>query len=546
MGKKIIAVLLVFLCMVFSLSGCFGKTKADKDFSIPITDEPRSLDPQIAAANAERLIAVNGYEGLVCVGADGNILPGVAESYTVSADGCVYTFTLRQDAHWAMMSAQKLTLEKTYGEDFKEKFDKTVYAEDFVFALQRAVDPQTDSADAFLFSAIENAPRILAGELPREALGVTAKDAYTVEIRLAQPDDNLLYALCAPAAMPCDREFFELTAGRYGLEVGYTLSNGPLHIASWSEKTSLKMRKNSDYNGERAACPASLTLYYNKDAAEIPEKVDNGAYDAAFLSLSQFEALENAKDFTVQYLENTTYSFLFNCYAAPFSNVHLRKALCMAFDTQKLSVLGAVEPAAGLIPPYCKVGTEPYRSLSDAAGLPYDPNAAAELLAEGLLELGKNVAEVEVLCTEPYADFVRETVQGWQRALGVKFVASVRVLAESELAAAVADQNYAVAFCPITADTESAAGFLEMFSANGVHAFPSAAYESALQTVRKNAGRFAAQLSACAEAESLLLSEAAALPVFTQNNCFVTAKDTKGIYFYGAKDYVYFIEATKK
>ena len=89
MRKKILAVFLVLLCVTLPLSGCFGRMQEDETFSMPVTDEPDSLDPQIADSNAERLTAVNCYEGLMAVDENGALLPGVAESYTVSEDGLV-------------------------------------------------------------------------------------------------------------------------------------------------------------------------------------------------------------------------------------------------------------------------------------------------------------------------------------------------------------------------------------------------------------------------------------------------------------------------
>ncbi len=549
MVKKGISVFLCLLFILFSFSGCFGKTKSGKSFSMPITDEPQSLDPQIAQSNAERLVASNCYEGLVRVGTNGEILNGVAESYTVSSDGLLYTFHLRTDAHWALLSAQKSVLGEKYGEDtFKETFDKTVYAEDFVFALQRAVDPQTASADAFLLSSIENAQSIMAGTAAKESLGVTATDNFTLQIRLARADENLLYALTAPGAMPCDREFFELTAGRYGLEVGYTLCNGPLHPSKWIEKTSLKLIKNNDYSGEQAPSPASVVLYYNEDADAIPEKVDAGKYDAAFLTKAQFDALENQKDLTVQYLENTTYSFLFNPKETVTANENMRKSLCLSADFTKLPLLGeGVQRAAGLLPPYCTVGAQPFRSDGQTAdALPYDTAQASACFSEALLELGASSAQVEVLCAKEYEEFVRAVVQAWQKALGVKFVASVKSVPLSELLAAVADGNYTVAFYPLTADTVLASSYLEQFGADGAFGFASQAYTDLLLRVRGSAGSFSSLRTACVEAENYLLQHAAVLPVFTQSNCFVTSKDTKDIYFYASKDYVYFINATKK
>ena len=278
MHKKILAVFLVLLCVTLPLSGCFGRMQEDETFSMPVTDEPDSLDPQIADSNAERLTAVNCYEGLMAVDENGALLPGVAESYTVSEDGLVYTFTLRQDAHWALFSGHKDLL----GENYAETFDSTVYAEDFVFGLRRAVDPQTGSSDAYLFSAVSGARDIMAGNAAVATLGVEALDAFTVRITLDYTDDNLLYALTAPAAMPCDEEFFVLTGGRYGLEPGLTLCNGPLYVSRWTAETSIRLSRNSNYQGDRDVKPSSLTLSYVENAQEIPERMASGSYDAAF------------------------------------------------------------------------------------------------------------------------------------------------------------------------------------------------------------------------------------------------------------------------
>lgn len=547
MVKKSIAVIVCCVCVLLSFSGCFGRTKTGKSFSMPITDEPHSLDPQIATSNSERLLASNGYEGLVRVGADGEILNGVAERYTVSSDGLTYTFYLRQDARWAMYSSQKIVLAEKYGDDFKEKFDKTVYAEDFVFALQRAVDPQTGSADAYLFSSIQNAQSIQAGQMPKEALGVEATDAFTLQIHLARADENLLYALSVPGAAPCDREFFELTSGRYGLEVGYTLANGPLHVSKWIAGSSVKMVKNDDYRGGTAASPASLTFYYNEDSTVIPEKMAAGTYDAAFLTKTQLDALADTDDLTVQYLENTTYSLLFNLKSSVLANENVRKALCLSTDFQKLSLLGeGIERASGLVPPYCTVGTERFRDSTDAALLPYDTAAAGNCFGEGILELGASGVEIEVLCAEEYADFARALVQAWQKTLGVKFVATVKSVPQSALFAAVQDGNYDVALYPLTAESIRTASYLEMFGEAGTFSANSQEYTELLQRVRESAGSFSTLRSSCKTAENYLLEHAVALPIFYQSNCFVTSKDTKDIYFYASKDYIYFGNATKK
>ena len=405
MRKKILAVFLVLLCATLPLSGCFGRMQEDETFSMPVTDEPDSLDPQIADSNAERLTAVNCYEGLMAVDENGALLPGVAESYTVSEDGLVYTFTLRQDAHWALFSGHKDLL----GENYTETFDSTVYAEDFVFGLRRAVDPQTGSPDAYLFSAISGARDIMAGRAAVATLGVEALDSFTVRITLDYTDDNLLYALTAPAAMPCDEEFFVLTNGRYGLEPGLTLCNGPLHVSRWTEETSIRLSRNDDYRGARDVKPASLTLSYVENAQEIPERMASGSYDAAFLTQAQVDALEDTSDLVTQSIDNITLSFLFNQSSGSLTNENLRRALVTAFSPDCVSVLGeGTVSAEGLVPPYCTIGENTYRAARGAASaLAYDESAASAYFEEALLELGVSSVEIEILCAEYYAEFAR-------------------------------------------------------------------------------------------------------------------------------------------
>ena len=545
MGKRIVSVLLICILLTVSLSGCFGKTKAGKTFSMPITDEPTSLDPQIADSNAERLVISNCYEGLVTVGADGTIHNGVAESYSVSDNGLVYTFKLRQDAHWALYSGHKTLL----GENYKETFDKTVYAQDFVFALQRAVDPQTGSPDAYLFSAISGAQAIFTGAAPVSSLGVQALDNFTVQITLAYADDNLLYALTSPGAMPCDEEFFNLTNGRYGLEAGYTLGNGPFHVSSWQEKTLIKMVHNEDYNGETDVKPSSLTLYYNDDASKIPEKMASGTYDAAFLSKMQFDALEDTSDLAVQPLENTTQSLIFNQRNTSLANENLRKALCYAADLSDFSALGEnIERATGLVPPYCKIGADAYRQEGQSANLlPYNAELAKSCFEEALLELGASSVELEILCTDEDSDFIRKIVQNWQKVLGVKFVTTLKIVSQTELEAEVADGNFTVALYPLTATSVMTADFLETaFSSDNLFGFTDANYTSMLSGLRTSASDFSKLRTACNAAEDYLLQHAVILPLFYQESYFVTSDDTAGIYFYSSEDYVYFIDATKK
>src|SRR5690606_31940842 len=107
------------------------------------------------------------FEGLVAEAPNGDLIPGVAESWEISEDGKTYTFHLRANARWSN--------------------GDPVTAGDFVYGMRRSVDPKTLSVYSFILAPIENANAIIAGELPPERLGVTAIDDRTLEIRLENP-----------------------------------------------------------------------------------------------------------------------------------------------------------------------------------------------------------------------------------------------------------------------------------------------------------------------------------------------------------------------
>ncbi len=92
--------------------------------------EPHSIDPQTAEGVPESNILRDLFEGLIGEDASGNLVPGVAEKWEISADGKTYTFHLRHNAKWS--DGSPLT------------------AHDFVYGWQRAVDPATGSHYSFL------------------------------------------------------------------------------------------------------------------------------------------------------------------------------------------------------------------------------------------------------------------------------------------------------------------------------------------------------------------------------------------------------------
>ena len=129
--------------------------------------EPESLDPHKVLLNPQVHVVRNLFEGLVVLDPKGNVVPGAAESWSVSEDNLFYRFKLRANGKWSN--------------------GDPVTAADFVFALRRVEDPKTNAEQPEELYAIKNAEEVNAGKLAPAALGVAAPDERTVEITLKAP-----------------------------------------------------------------------------------------------------------------------------------------------------------------------------------------------------------------------------------------------------------------------------------------------------------------------------------------------------------------------
>ena len=181
---------------------------------------PTNLDPQVASAVSDVIACTNLCGGLVRLDAEGDPQNDLCESWSVSSDGLVYTFRLKEG----------LTYKATRG----EATSYAITAEDFVYAFQRIFSPETRSPYAVEFSAIEGGSAALAGLADPSDIGVEAADSLTVVFTLTEPDDNFVHKLALPAPCPVTRSFFLSTGGSYGLTSDTTLSSGSFYLYNWT------------------------------------------------------------------------------------------------------------------------------------------------------------------------------------------------------------------------------------------------------------------------------------------------------------------------
>ncbi len=263
--KKILALILAFL-IIFSCVGCSG------DYSSAIIyygvgEPPKNIDPQCASTITELILVRNLYEGLMRKNKDGEIVNGVAESYTFENN--TYTFNLKPDSVWN--DGTPLT------------------ANDFVFGIQRALMAQTNSPNAECLFSIKNAEKIYKNELPVSALGVKAADDKTLKIELEYDDKDFLYSLTTAAAMPCNQEFFNKSIGKYGMSLETVLTNGSYRMKKWStEDFAMRIVKSNNYNGSFNPKNSAVYLSKNKEYTNI-ECLEKNYVDIAEIKTEDYK-----------------------------------------------------------------------------------------------------------------------------------------------------------------------------------------------------------------------------------------------------------------
>ena len=473
--RRVLAVLTALL-LLLTLTAC-GDDGSGMGFRLPIDNEPRQLDPQSATEASSVTVICALFKGLTRLDADGNVIDGAA-TYTVSDDGLTYTFTLKE-SYWSTVSV--------HGEQTDWDEPTLVTAQDFVFGWRRAVSPDNQSGTATALYGIKNAEAIHKGEKKPSALGVKADSDTVLTVTLEQADPSFPARLATAPFMPCNQAFFDYTAGRYGLETKYLISNGAFSLTAWNHHQSLLLNKNEYYHAADEVTPSAVRFVLDSD--DPVAALTEGGLDAAFLPADRIDTARQA-GVTVHSLADTVRGVYFNTAVPTLANASIRRALRDAIEWatvyEHLAATG--EPkATGYIPPDARVGSEPYRNGENAATWSTRVDAAQSALGTGLATVYPEdetpaMPRLTLLAAEDTvsADTARYIVQSWQKNL--KLACSLELVDEQTLAARVRSGNYQVALYTAVGGGLIAADNLTAFvsgAANNLTGFSDAAFDAA-------------------------------------------------------------------
>lgn len=510
---------MAFVLILTCFSGC-KKEETGEALVCAISQMPTTFDPQIVSTTVEKMISVNIFDGLFKLDENGEPQKCAAVDYSVSSDGLVYTFKLQKDTYYHLSSAVK-----NFIEDKNATIEAKITAEDFAFGIIRSILPETNSKDFELLSIIKNANAVHNGTMGADALGVRAIDEYTLEITLEKPSNDLLYALSQPVSYPCDREFFELTGGRYGLAAKYIITNGGFYLSNVSEDKSVRIAMNSEYKGSHKVVPSAVGFYLNSDSVKVADKLDKGDYDVGFFT-DEDAIDELGRKVQKNVLTNISCSLIFNMKKEPLQNLSLRTGL--------VSGINIDETMQTLVPAYFGVDGAVER-------ISFNANNAHNTMIKAFEELKIKNLSVDILCTPKYEKMAKNIVNSWQSSIGVELNGTVTVAEEKDFNKKINSGEFDLAIYPITVDSDKASDFLKVFTTGeNVFSYSSDEYNRIWNDVKNNPTNDKINY-----AQSYLLKNAVVLPLISEDTVFAVAKGTSGIYFCGDRANVYFYKGQK-
>ncbi len=273
------------------------RTSADNDLVIALEGAVGSLDPQ-NYSDTNSITAAGGiYESLVTFDADRNIVPLLADSWTISEDGLTYTFKLKE------------------GIKFQ---DGTDFDADAVVAnFDRLLNKD---------NGLRMTGRWYNGDVAR--VSVSAVDTYTVDMVLTEGWSSFLNVLTlfmfmSPSAIET-----------YGADIMYhPCGTGPYVLKEWVENDKVVLVPNKDYWGTVPSVD-SLTILSVPEAGTRTAGLQTGEYDVVYpMTADQINAVSGDTSITITSTPSNIMRYVtLNADVEALSDVRVRQAINYAVD----------------------------------------------------------------------------------------------------------------------------------------------------------------------------------------------------------------------
>lgn len=403
---------IIILPLITLLTGC-GKSNEISSFSkeneasllpLSFSTEIRSFDPIVGIDDQSQLIIKMLFEGLMTFDLSGDLVPALAESYTISPDCKIYTFSLRE-CSWSN--------------------GKPITAYDFEYSWKRAISDTSKSLVVQNYYPIKNVREYLRKEKSIDELGIKALDARTFQVQLEHPTSYFLEAVATSSFYPVNAELDKRKPSWFK-EVGANFAcSGPFTLEKHKHNDELILKRNPLYwDAKSVKLPGIKVAIVSDFSTELNlfEK-DQIAWVGKPISRLPLDAISSLKkNSRLTHLPAIgVYWYFINTEAFPFTNKKMRKAFAYAMNRKEITdhiFQTGEEPALGVLPKRLKVQSSGYFEDNNLV-------EARRLFEEGLNELGITKEQLgPILISYNSSEYHQRTSlvvqQQWQEAFGIE------------------------------------------------------------------------------------------------------------------------------
>ena len=475
----------------------------DQTFDYRVGDQAPTIDPQLIEETIGSHIARQLFEGLMSQDAQGELVPGVATGFEANEDNTEFTFTLREDAVWSN--------------------GDPVTAGDFVYGMQRAVDPATASPYSWFveLAGVDGATEIIAGEAEAETLGVDAVDERTLKVTLTEPTPYFPDMTTHPTLFPAHRPTIE-EHGADWTDPENMVSNGAYVLEELVPNEYTRIGKSDGYWGAQDVIIDEVTFHVvNEDTQGLTRYLAGELDHLEPVPAGRFPELqEEYPDQAVVVPRLCSYYYAMNqSEQGPeaLKDPRVRTALALAIDRDVIvdQVLKGGQGAAYFFAHPATAGYEPpqidYAAMTQAERDEIANRLMEEAKAEGVVpEDGLNV-EITYNTNEAHQQVATVVSQMWKQKLGVDTTLSnyewQTYLDRTD------NQQFEIARAAWCGDYNEASTFLDLLTSNNEKnsgKFVSPEYDALLDEARVAEE----SLPLYHQAEQLLVEEMGIIPIY--------------------------------
>lgn len=388
--------------------------KAGGTMTVTYKDDVSTLDPAIGYDWQNWSMIKSLFDGLMDYKpGTTELVPDLAESFEVSADGLTYTFKLR------------------HGVKFHN--GREMKAADVKYSLDRVVQPETQSPGAGFFDSIQGFADVSGGKA-KELSGVTAPDDYTVVFHLTRPDAPFLHKMALNFSHVVPKEEVE----KYGADFGkHPVGTGAFRMTEWTLGQRIVFERNPDYFQKGLPHLDKIVFEVGQEPVVALLRLQRGEVDIAGDGIPPAKFLEVTQDpaykaLIIQGSQLHTGYITMNVKAKPFDDVRVRQAVNMAINKDRIIriINGRAKPANQPLPPSMPGYAADYK------GYAYDVAGAKKLMADAGQGAGFTT-DLYVANTDPQPR-IAQAIQQDLAQIGIK--AEIKALAQANVIAAGGDE----------------------------------------------------------------------------------------------------------